>query len=84
MTKSAQKPFATATFRDTYAGDVAMHLVGSASTRHGAKVTVWTWQTVEHLGVHAGYHGVVRPERAVRNATTDRRFSNVQTVQVQS
>lgn len=78
----AKAAFATATFMDTYKGDVTMQLVGSPSKRRGERVTIWQWMPVDVGGVYAGYHPVTSPARAVRNARSDHRFKHVELTDV--
>jgi len=57
----------TATFKDTYAGDVPVAL-----TQRGKG---WLWVAKGY--VECGYRPVATAKRAVRNARSDQRFSNI-------
>lgn len=71
---------ATATYRDTWAGDVPVSLVAARSTRRGERVTIYRW-AAEHGGINAGgMVPTVHPQKAIRFAQNHPYFSNVVTL----
>lgn len=69
MTTATTAPATTATFRDTWKGDVRVTLkkVGKG----------WLWIAPPGSCVTCGYRPVPSTERAIRNASRDWRFSNI-------
>jgi hypothetical protein len=59
----------SATFRDTYCGDVQVELVRTGKS--------YRWASRTHC-INPGYRGVATIEQAVALARRDRRFSEVQ------
>ncbi|HTM78665.1 MAG TPA: hypothetical protein VL133_13675 [Devosia sp.] len=72
------KPFATATYHDTWAGNVTADLVGFKTKRRGESVTRFRWVQANGQGaggfVAGGFSTV---SAALRAATRHANFSNV-------
>jgi hypothetical protein len=69
---SENRTVPTATFRDTYCGDVHVELVRTGKS--------YRWASRTHC-INPGYRGVATVERAIAIARRDRRFSNVRAAQ---
>lgn len=67
---------ATATFKDTWAGDVPVQLVQRKSTRNGQRVDIYSWAAVSGM-VTTGYVPTMYPAKAIGSARRDHRFSDV-------
>ena len=61
--------YATATYRDTYFGNVTVRLL------HDGRG--FQWVATEQPAVHCGYRPVSTVARAIANARADNRFVNV-------
>ena len=61
--------FATATYHDTWAGEVTLHLVKSGKG--------FNWECPQYYAARPNYRTMPTVERALRNARHDRRFSAV-------
>lgn len=73
------KTFATATFRDSYMGDVVAELQAFKTTVRGQRMTAYRW-VCPKVCAYPGYNPSTNPDRLVRAAMTDRRFANVERV----
>lgn len=73
-----RKPYAVATYRDTWAGPVAVELRASPSKRNGKRVLVYRWIEVTRGFVAGGMIAQTNPERAIRFAERNRFFSAIQ------
>ena len=68
---------ATATFHDTWAGELAAYLVPQKTTRRGQRVTAYRWMTERGTCCDGLSHGSTNPDRMIAHAERHARFSNV-------
>ena len=78
QTSTISKPvFASATFRDTWSGDVAAHLVPFRTKRNGETVTRFRWRA-ENGEIVGGFRSpFASVDRAIRAVARHHAFSNV-------
>lgn len=71
---------ATSTFKDIYAGETPVYLVPFKTTRMGARVTRYRWESGK--AVHCGFasSGFASPEAGMKAANAHRLMGPVQIV----